>query len=217
MPPCCATTFAPCEVLTSQGRSFPVKIEYLPRAVGISSASRCGMWRRCRMRPRRGTETPGDLLVFMLERLRDQPHVAGAAGRTLIARLRDVSAAWRIAAGRGRSGRSRATTRERSSSPPMSPETSLTIDGVTAVIDSGLARGALRSAPRDQHAAHRKRSAASADQRAGRVGRTAPGVCVRLWTEREHAQRPAQELPEVRSASISPRSCSRSRPAASTT
>ncbi|HTT55790.1 MAG TPA: ATP-dependent helicase C-terminal domain-containing protein, partial [Opitutaceae bacterium] len=43
-----------------------------------------------------------------------------------------------------------------------------------------------------------KISAASADQRAGRAGRTAPGVCVRLWTEREHARRPAQELPEVR-------------------
>ena len=43
-----------------------------------------------------------------------------------------------------------------------------------------------------------KISAASADQRAGRAGRTAPGVCVRLWTEREHARRPAQELPEVK-------------------
>ncbi len=43
-----------------------------------------------------------------------------------------------------------------------------------------------------------KISAASADQRAGRAGRTAPGVCVRLWTEREHGQRAAHELPEVK-------------------
>src|SRR5690606_17038214 len=43
-----------------------------------------------------------------------------------------------------------------------------------------------------------KISRASADQRAGRAGRTAPGVCLRLWTEKEHAQRPAQELPEVK-------------------
>ena len=43
-----------------------------------------------------------------------------------------------------------------------------------------------------------KISRASADQRAGRAGRTAPGHCLRLWTEAEHADRPAQETPEVR-------------------
>src|SRR5690606_2350950 len=48
-----------------------------------------------------------------------------------------------------------------------------------------------------------KISQASADQRAGRAGRTAPGVCVRLWTEREHAQRALQELPEVRRLDLS--------------
>ena len=43
-----------------------------------------------------------------------------------------------------------------------------------------------------------KISRASADQRAGRAGRTAPGHCLRLWTEREHLERAAQELPEVK-------------------
>jgi ATP-dependent helicase HrpB len=43
-----------------------------------------------------------------------------------------------------------------------------------------------------------KISRASADQRAGRAGRTAPGNCLRLWTEREHLERAAQELPEVK-------------------
>ncbi len=43
-----------------------------------------------------------------------------------------------------------------------------------------------------------KISRASAEQRAGRAGRTAPGVCLRLWTEREHGDRAPQELPEVR-------------------
>ena len=43
-----------------------------------------------------------------------------------------------------------------------------------------------------------KISRASADQRAGRAGRTAPGHCLRLWTEREHLDRAAQELPEVK-------------------
>ncbi|MDH3345755.1 MAG: hypothetical protein OEL75_01070, partial [Kiritimatiellaceae bacterium] len=40
-------------------------------------------------------------------------------------------------------------------------------------------------------------SQASAAQRSGRAGRTAPGTCLRLWTEKEHAARPAQELPEI--------------------
>src|SRR6185295_6583782 len=48
-----------------------------------------------------------------------------------------------------------------------------------------------------------KISAASADQRAGRAGRTAPGVAVRLWTEREHGQRAPQELPEVKRLDLS--------------
>src|SRR5204863_5236561 len=39
---------------------------------------------------------------------------------------------------------------------------------------------------------------ASAEQRAGRAGRTAPGHCLRLWTERDHLERAPQELPEVR-------------------
>ncbi len=66
-------------------------------------------------------------------------------------------------------------------------ETSLTIDGVTTVIDSGLAR--CRE-PRPRSAGSTgwscgRISQASADQRAGRAGRTGPGRCVRLWSERE--------------------------------
>jgi ATP-dependent helicase HrpB len=78
-------------------------------------------------------------------------------------------------------------------------ETSLTIDGVTIVVDAGLARQAKFDPNRGINTLLvEKISRASADQRAGRAGRTAPGRCVRLWTEREHAQRQAQELPEVR-------------------
>ncbi len=78
-------------------------------------------------------------------------------------------------------------------------ETSLTIEGVTAVVDTGLAR----SLSFDPHVGmDRLRlvpiSQASADQRAGRAGRTQPGVCLRLWAERTHRQRPAAEEPEIR-------------------
>lgn len=83
-------------------------------------------------------------------------------------------------------------------------ETSLTIDGVRCVIDSGLAR-----IPRyDPHRGINtllveKISRASADQRAGRAGRTAPGVCLRLWSCEEHAHRAEQELPEVKRLDLS--------------
>ncbi len=78
-------------------------------------------------------------------------------------------------------------------------ETSLTIEGVRVVIDSGLARIARFDPRRGINTLLiEKISRASADQRAGRAGRTAPGRCLRLWTEREHSERAAQELPEVK-------------------
>ena len=78
-------------------------------------------------------------------------------------------------------------------------ETSLTIDGVRVVIDSGLARIARFDPRRGINTLFIENiSRASAEQRAGRAGRTAPGHCLRLWTEREHLERAAQELPEVK-------------------
>ncbi|MDP2865029.1 MAG: helicase-related protein, partial [Elusimicrobiota bacterium] len=77
-------------------------------------------------------------------------------------------------------------------------ETSLTIEGVTAVIDSGLARIARYDGERGINTLFTENIAApSAAQRAGRAGRTAPGVCARLWTERENAGRPVSLEPEI--------------------
>src|SRR5580693_7199935 len=78
-------------------------------------------------------------------------------------------------------------------------ETSLTIDGVRLVIDSGLARIARYDANRGINTLLIERiSQSSADQRAGRAGRTAPGICMRLWSREEHSHRPPQELPEIK-------------------
>jgi ATP-dependent helicase HrpB len=78
-------------------------------------------------------------------------------------------------------------------------ETSLTIDGVRLVIDSGLARIARYDANRGINTLLIERiSQASSDQRAGRAGRTAPGVCMRLWSRDEHAHRAPRELPEIK-------------------
>jgi len=66
------------------------------------------------------------------------------------------------------------------------------------VADSGLARQARFDPQRKtDHLEVIPISKASADQRAGRAGRTAPGVCIRLWTETAHARRPARETPEI--------------------
>lgn len=77
-------------------------------------------------------------------------------------------------------------------------ETSLTIDGVRLVIDSGLARIPRFDPYRGINTLLIERiSQASADQRTGRAGRTAPGHCYRLWSEEEHRDRAPQEKPEV--------------------
>ncbi|HEY2980896.1 MAG TPA: ATP-dependent helicase C-terminal domain-containing protein, partial [Anaerolineales bacterium] len=78
-------------------------------------------------------------------------------------------------------------------------ETSITIDGVRLVIDSGLARIPRYDPNRGINTLLIERiSRSSADQRAGRAGRTAPGQCIRLWSQSEHAERPVQELPEIK-------------------
>lgn len=78
-------------------------------------------------------------------------------------------------------------------------ETSITIPGIRFVIDSGLARMAAYDPRRGINTLLiEKISRASAAQRAGRAGRTAAGTALALWTERDHASRPAFEAPEIR-------------------
>lgn len=77
-------------------------------------------------------------------------------------------------------------------------ETSVTIDGVTAVVDSGLARIAGHSPWTGLPTLRvEKISRASAAQRAGRAGRTRPGVALRLYTRHDHDARPEHHAPEV--------------------
>jgi ATP-dependent helicase HrpB len=77
-------------------------------------------------------------------------------------------------------------------------ETSLTIDGVDTVIDSGLARVAGYDPQRGLDRLELQQiSKASATQRAGRAGRTGPGRCIRLWSQRDEQIMADFELPEV--------------------
>ena len=82
-------------------------------------------------------------------------------------------------------------------------ETSLTIEDIRIVVDSGLAR-VSRFAPRTGMARLEtiRVSRASADQRAGRAGRVAPGVCFRLWAAEEHAALAESARPEILEADL---------------
>ena len=195
------TYLAPCELLVSAGRTFPVTVEYLAKPVDFD---REPVWETAAGEAARiAAQIFGDLLVFMPG--------AYEIGRTVQAvqnekTLRD----FLVLPLHGElppEAQDRAVARYDRRKIIVSTnvaETSLTIDGVTAVIDSGLARMARYDPHRGINTLLiEKISAASADQRAGRAGRTAPGRCVRLWTEREHARRPAQELPEVKRLDLS--------------
>ncbi len=83
-------------------------------------------------------------------------------------------------------------------------ETSLTVSRIHYVVDPGLARVKRYSARQKLDRLHIEPvSQASANQRQGRCGRIAPGVCIRLYSEADFASRPAYTDPEIRRAALS--------------
>ncbi len=187
---------APCPVLTSSGRMHPVAIEYLTRPV---RAEDYPVWDLAADELERITpETGGDVLVFMpgkfeITRTISAIRASAVSNRFVVLPLySELAAAEQDAA-------LAAYDKRKVIVATNVAETSLTIDGVRVVIDSGLARIARFDPRRGINTLLiEKISRASADQRAGRAGRTAPGRCLRLWTEREHLERAPQELPEVK-------------------
>jgi ATP-dependent helicase HrpB len=84
-------------------------------------------------------------------------------------------------------------------------ESSITIDGVNTVIDSGLARVAGHSPWSGLPTLEVARiSQASANQRAGRAGRTGPGRAIRLYPQEDFVRRPAHDVPEILRADLAP-------------
>ncbi len=187
---------APCAVLRSSGRTFPVETEYLPKPVGGDGYP---IWDLAADELERlAPQTEGDVLVFMPGKYE--------IGRTISAiRASRVSSRFVVLPLHGELPPSEQDAalahyeKRRAIVSTNVAETSLTIDGVRVVIDSGLARIARFDPRRGINTLLvEKISRASAEQRTGRAGRTAPGHCLRLWTEREHLDRAAQELPEVK-------------------
>src|SRR5205085_1971104 len=187
---------APCSILTSAGRAFPVDIEYLPKPAGGDDYP---VWDLVADELERlAPQTERDVLVFMPGKYE--------IGRTIssirASRVGNQFVALPLHGELPPAEQDAALAqyeKRRTIVATNVAETSLTIDGVQVVIDSGLARIARFDPRRGINTLLvEKISRASADQRAGRAGRTAPGRCLRLWTEREHLDRGPQELPEVK-------------------
>ena len=183
-----------CPVLTSAGRAYPVDIEYdtardeRPLSARVAAAMQ---------RILAVTDDAGDILVF----LPGSAEIRRAAGAIEpIASTYHLAVVW-LHGDLPLDAQQRAIQRGPRRKVVLSTnvaETALTIEGVTAVIDSGLARVAWLDA---RHGINALRvmpiSRAAADQRAGRAGRTAPGRCVRLWTRADHDGRREREVPEI--------------------
>ena len=189
----------PVPTVEAPGRLHPVAIEYSGRSLprdrrslrGELVPAVTGAVRRV------AAETDGDILVFLPgvgEIAACEEGLEGWAGQTGASLLRlhgSLSLDEQTAALKPR--------RERKVILATNvAESSVTVEGVTAVVDSGLERRMRQDPGSGLNRLELARIArSSADQRAGRAGRTAPGVCVRLWPEIEHAALPASEAPEV--------------------
>lgn len=187
---------APCAILSSSGRTFPVEIEYLPKPVGGDGYP---IWDLAADELERiGPQTEGDVLIFMpgkyeINRTISAVRASRVSDRFVVLPLHGELPPAEQDAALAHYQKRRAIVATNVA------ETSLTIDGVRVVIDGGLARVARFDPRRGINTLLiEKISRASAEQRAGRAGRTARGHCLRLWTEREHLDRAQQELPEVK-------------------
>ncbi len=181
-------------VLRAEGRRFEVTVDHVAspddRPVGLQIAS------AVRQLVHEGLD--GDVLVFLpgaaeIRRAQEAcTKIATDAALALVPLHGDLSPQEQDAAVRP------GTTRKVILSTNVA-ESSVTIEGVVAVIDSGLARIASQAPwsglPRLRV---EKISRASAIQRAGRAGRTRPGRCMRLYTRADFDSRPEHEAPEIR-------------------
>ena len=187
---------APCATLQSQGRTFPVEIRYLPRPVRLDQTAVWDLAADALVELAPCTE--GDVLVFMPGAY----EISRTIGAIRSSRVGGQFIALPLHGELPVADQDAAVARHPKRKVIVSTnvaETSLTIDGVRVVIDAGLARIARFDPYRGINTLLvEKISRASADQRAGRAGRTAPGLALRLWSEREHLERAAQELPEVK-------------------
>lgn len=187
-----------CPVFKAEGRAFPLTLEYRPYSPKpLEEQVRGALDLLLQSRH------SGHILVFLpgaaeiRRAARACEGLASAAGALLLPLHGDLSPA----------------EQDRAVAPSVQQkvllstnvaESSVTIDGVTAVIDSGLARVAAFSPWSSLPMLEVRRiSKASATQRAGRAGRTGPGRVVRLYPQEDFAQRPDHDTPEILRSDLS--------------
>lgn len=186
-------------VVTGEGRSYPVKVEYLQRpATGsIAEATAAGVRRVA-------AERQGDVLVFLpgageirevRRRLAEDSAFADMLIAPLFGELPQTEQDRALLPDPG--GRRRVILAT------SIAETSLTIEGVGCVVDGGWSRRPLFDPGNGLGRLTTVRvSKASADQRAGRAGRLGPGYCLRLWTKEEHHNLAPFHPPEIVGADL---------------
>ncbi|WFP63204.1 ATP-dependent helicase HrpB [Mesorhizobium sp. WSM4904] len=186
-------------VIESEGRAFPVDIRYDERPAGTAVEDAMAKAVRFAL----GTEQ-GSVLAFLpgqreIERTSERLEGNVAADTDIVPLYGQLDNRMQDAAIKPAPPGRRKVVLATSIA-----ETSITIDGVRVVIDSGLSR-----LPRYEPASGLTRletvrvSRASADQRAGRAGRTQPGVAIRLWRAEQTAALPAFTPPEILEADLS--------------
>ena len=186
-------------VVVSEGRSFPVETRWLGRPADTRIEAPMA-------RAIRGAlaSDEGDVLAF-LPGAREIRGVAGMLGRDTLPPNVDVVPLFGALAGTEQDRALVAAPRGRRKVVLATSiaETSLTIDGVRVVVDSGLSRlPRFDPGPGMTRLETVRVSRASADQRRGRAGRTATGVCYRLWSEHDHLGLVAQSPPEILAADL---------------
>ncbi len=183
-----------CPILRSEGKLYELSIEYTPHSAAALEEQVASALDRLL---KRGLD--GDVLVFLpgASEIRRAARACQRFGMLVVPLHGDLSPAEQDLAV------APANQRKVILSTNVA-ESSITIEGVTAVIDSGLARVAVDSPWTGLPSLNVQRiSQASAAQRAGRAGRTAPGRVIRLYTAEDFHRRPAADQPEIRRRELS--------------
>ena len=195
-------------ILRAEGRMFPVDISYLPPIPVRDNRGYINpppVWEHCCSAVRKLIEEneEGDILVF-LPGAYEIRRTVEILEKVSWMRGRDVFALHGQLSPESQSAAVEKGTRPRVIVSTNIAETSLTIEGVRAVVDSGTAREARWDATRGISTLHVVPiSQAQADQRSGRAGRLGPGKCLRLWSEADQRRRAPFPSPEVHRADIS--------------
>ncbi|MEF2550263.1 ATP-dependent helicase HrpB [Aurantimonas sp. A2-1-M11] len=183
----------PVPVVESHGRAFPVALRYRdrPGTEPVEDATVAAV--RAAL-----SEETGSLLVF-LPGQREIERVAERL-RPLVGESVDVAPLYGAMEGaaQDRAVRPAPAGRRKIVLATSIAETSLTIDGVSVIVDTGLRRQPVFEPATGLSRLETVRiSKAAADQRAGRAGRTAPGTAIRLWREEQTAALAPFDRPEI--------------------